>query len=132
MFEMPPVPPEIWLIGSIEAEPFTRLVDWRVFPCQLPGLDGATTTHLVGYSPRNREGRVSFPIETLAPSKRLVKTRSGRADALLGSPGSCGDADHTWTAWLRINEATVVAEVTKQHYAQIEPHHVPLNEDPQP
>jgi len=132
MFEMPPVPPEIWLIGSIEAEPFTRLVDWRVFHCQLPGLDGATTTHLVGYSPRNREGRVSSPIKTFDPSKRLVKTRSGRVYELLGSPGSCGDADHTWAAWLRINEATVVAEVTEQHYAQIQTHHVHLNEDPQP
>lgn len=125
MFEFPP---EVWLIGSIGAEPFTRIVDWRVFHCQLPGLDGITTTHLVGYCPRNREGRVSSPIETFDPTKRLVKTESGRVYELAGKPGSCPDADHTWASWRRINEATVIADVTSEHFAQIQQHYLPPGE----
>lgn len=131
MFEMPPVPPEIWLIGSIAAEPFTRVIDWRVFHCQLPGLNGATTTHLVGYSPRNREGRVSSPIKTFDPAKRLVKTRSGRVYEMCGDPGSCADAEHTWAAWRRIHDANVVAEVTSEHFAQMQQHREPPSEEPQ-
>lgn len=130
MIEIPPLPPEVWLIGSIDDEPCTRLVEWRVFHCQVPGLDGATT-HLVGYCPRNREGRVSSPIDTFDPTRRLVETQSGRVYELVGRPGSCPDADHTWGCWRRINDATVVADVTSQHFAQIQQHNAQPGQEAQ-
>lgn len=85
----------IWKPKSVEQEPHTRLLQWRVM--RVEGKD----IHFVGRA--DWEGRVCSAVQTYDPETRRGVTKSGRIYELLGPPGYNGDAMYVWGRWMSIN-----------------------------
>jgi hypothetical protein len=103
----------VWSIPLVEAHPQATLSSWQAYEVQREAV-GRATRHLVGYVLEHREGRVTSEIVEVEAGRRLVRTASGRVYKVVGAPGSEPDARYTWSRWLDIHKATVLAEVTGQ------------------
>lgn len=108
---MNPFPPCIWPIGSVEQEPHTSLMNWRVFQVLLRD-SSSPTLHLVGYAIEVREGRVSSAIDEVDVQRMVVKTSSGRLYELCGDSSYDGRAEFVWREWLGRSGAKILSEVT--------------------
>jgi hypothetical protein len=104
----------LWVPRSVTDTPEVCLSDWSVFEVQMRGSE-TRTRHFVGTNISERSGRTSSRIESFDASTRQGLTQSGRVYQLLGTrTGLSGDASYTWNAWLRINAATDVVDVTDE------------------
>jgi len=102
----------IWRPKSVEQEPQTRLLQWRVMLVQDKDI------HFVGRA--DWEGRVCSAVQTYDPETKRGVTRSGRIYELLGHPGYNGDAMYVWGRWMSMNGLTEedVKDVTDQYYTE--------------
>lgn len=90
----------IWSVAPVEAEPETKLSQWRIF--KVLAKDGfPETTHFVGYT--GWEGRVCSAVQTYDPNTKRGVTRSGRVYELVGDSGYNSDAMYVWSAWRNRN-----------------------------
>ena len=106
--------PAIWDFASVLVQPQAMLSHWRLFEVSEPGLDEQVTVHIVGFSPQQKAGRVSAQVEEYDLRTARARTACGRVYGLLGLPGKHPDATRAWRTWLRVNNATVLREVTGQ------------------
>ncbi len=98
----------IWGVRSIEDEPETKLVQWRVYTVE--NKDAPPSMHLVGYT--GYEGRVCSAVKEYDPKTRKGVTQSGRVYELVGHSGYNGDAMYVWSRWLGINGNPKYEDVT--------------------
>lgn len=99
----------IWRPKSVEQEPHSRLLQWRVMKL----ADG--DIHFVGRA--DWEGRVCSAVQTYDPETRRGITRSGRVYELLGPSGYNSDAMYVWTKWCRINSIDIntVIDISEEY-----------------
>lgn len=99
----------IWRPRSVEQEPQTRLLQWRVMKVK------GTDIHFVGRA--DWEGRVCSAVQTYDPETKRGITASGRCYELLGPSGYNGDAMYVWRRWMSINNLTDadVEDVTAEY-----------------
>lgn len=99
----------IWKPASVDQEPETRLLNWRVMLVE--GKD----THFVGRA--NWEGRVCSAVQTYDPKTKRGVTKSGRVYELLGPSGFDRDAMYVWSRWMHINglEEKDIQDITSQY-----------------
>lgn len=99
----------IWKPHSIEAEPITHLIRWRVLEAN------ESTRHFVGCSVEGLGGRVSSAIQEFDASRGEGRTRSGRIYRLEGPSSEDGDASYTWDRWCSINSVVKVRDVSREY-----------------
>lgn len=86
----------VWSTKPVTEQPQITLRDWRIFEVS----DGEIpSTHFVGYSDENHEGRVSSVIVNFDASTMCGVTKSGRIYKLVGKPGYNPDAGYVWNRW---------------------------------
>ena len=102
----------VWRPASVQDEPETRLLQWRVFRVK-GNIDGGDTIHFVGRA--NWEGRVTSPVLEYDPTTKRGRTRSGRVYELLGDSGHNGDATYVWNRWLGMNGDPEVVDITSEY-----------------
>jgi hypothetical protein len=96
----------IWQTKPVTEQPSITLEHWRIIETE------RNERHFVGYSPADREGRVSSAIQSFDPVTRRGVTRTGRVYALAGSPGIDSDAQYVLGCWVQINRVTALRDVT--------------------
>lgn len=104
----------VWRPSSVVARPSVTLRDWCVFEVPGTAKHEMRTTHFVGYSVEEREGRVSSCIILLDRAGGRGTTKSGRIYELQGPPGLDGDGAYTWGRWQSINRVSEVVDVTNE------------------
>jgi hypothetical protein len=99
----------VWRPLSVEQEPQTRLLQWRVMKLSNGDI------HFVGRA--DWEGRVCSAVQTYDPETKRGVTRSGRVYELLGPSGYNTDAMYVWSRWCRINDvnSSDVVDITKEY-----------------
>lgn len=108
----------IWLPATADKEPDVTLTSWGAFEVLIPRI-GRPTTHVVGYSNKGGEGRVSSSFTKLDAKRGQVISKSGRAYRLEGPPGLHPDADYVWRQWQSTWEAAVLKDVSLQLFETI-------------
>lgn len=101
----------VWPVAPVEEVPAVTLLAWQVFAVD-------NDHHLVGWSPRIREGRVTSKVGAFDTDTMTATTRSGRRYELAGPPGFDGDAHYVWESWCAINgiEDSTVTNVTHEYF----------------
>ena len=103
----------VWAIESIEKTSEVMLDSWQCFELQLPGQLGRTR-HLAGSNARHWHGQVSSAIVAMDPATRKCTTKSGRVYELGTRNGLTGNGEYIWYQWLRINQPTVIVDITDE------------------
>lgn len=98
----------IWKVDDVVSQPELILVNWSIYETE------KLERHFVGYSPENREGRVSSAIMNFDQATLRGVTRSGRIYELVGMPGFDADAEYVWNRWQDINRAESCRDVTDE------------------
>lgn len=105
--------PAIWDVAPVLVQPQLMLSHWRLYEVTEPGVDEQVTVHLVGFSVQRGEGHVTSQVEEYDPRTGRARTASGHVYGLHGLPGQHQAGTEAWRKWLRINNATVLREVTE-------------------
>lgn len=99
--------------------PDVVLVGWHVFELQLPG-HAERTKHFSGTKVLDGHGKASTPIVSLDPATRRGVTESGRVYVLESSPGLEVNAACAWDAFVRVNRAVDIVDVSAEIKALME------------
>jgi hypothetical protein len=108
----------VWKISATATEPSTTLRNWMVFEAELE--PGVVTQHLAGDLCQHSEGRVTSALVFVDAEARTARTKSGRLYKLVGEPGLGSQAEYVMDAWLRINDAKLVGDVTAAVFPKCE------------
>ncbi|VVD71964.1 hypothetical protein PAQ31011_00657 [Pandoraea aquatica] len=99
----------MWKTRSVDTEPVTHLVRWRVFEAS------DFTRHFVGWAIEGMAGRVSSAIQEFDLARGEGRTRSGRVYRLEGPSGEDGDASYTWDRWCTLNAVVSTRDVSNEY-----------------
>jgi len=103
----------VWHSAPVSDKPRVVLVDWHVFEVQLPNR-AERTRHFAGTKAQDGHGKASTAIVSFGPVARRGVTESGRVYELEGSAGLEVNVAAAWDAWIRVNRATDVVDVTAE------------------
>lgn len=109
----------IWKPETVEQQPVTSLMQWRVFKVNSTIEDRGFTLHFVGNT--GREGRVSSDIKSYDPETCKGISASNRIYELLGPSGTNSDAMYVWSKWMQINGYPETVDVTEKFKPKADP-----------
>lgn len=106
----------VWPTQPVAMQPELVLIDWSIHELN---EDRERSLVLVGYSPRNAEGRVSSEVVELDTITLRATTSSGRVYLLKGAPGINSDAEYVFSRYKRIYRLDgKTLDVTSHYYGQ--------------
>lgn len=103
----------VWPSSPVSAAPLVVLLGWRIFELQRP-YHTYRTRHFCGTKAHDGHGKASTPIVQFDPSAKSGVTESGRQHILVDSLGLDINAACTWNAFVRVNHAQDVVDVTSE------------------
>lgn len=101
----------VWQAAPVSEKPFVVLVDWHVFEVQLPGR-AERTRHFAGTKALDGHGKASTAIIAFDPVAGRGVTESGRVYQLEGSAGVEVNVACAWDAFVRVNRAADIVDVS--------------------
>jgi len=103
----------VWQVSPVSEKPDVVLVGWHVFGVQLPGRAGHTR-HFSRTKVEDGHGKASTGIVAFDRLVRRGVTESGRVYLLDGSPGVEVNAAFAWDAFVRVNRAENIVDVSSE------------------
>ncbi|MDO8450328.1 MAG: hypothetical protein Q7T10_16135 [Rhodoferax sp.] len=103
----------VWQSEPVSETPVVVLVGWHVFEVKLPGR-AERTRHFSGTKAHDGHGKASTPIVQFDPVARRGVTESGRVYLLENPPGLEINAVCAWDAFVRVNRAHDVVDVSTE------------------
>ncbi|WP_375184286.1 hypothetical protein [Aquabacterium sp.] len=103
----------VWLTQPVAKQRELVLVDWSIHELN---EDGERSLVLVGYSPKNAEGRVSSEVVELDTATLRATTSSGRVYLLEGPPGRNSDAEYVFARYKRMYKLQDKTQDVTSHY----------------
>jgi len=103
----------VWQSAPVSESPVVVLVGWHVFEVKLP-CRSERTRHFSGTKAQDGHGKASTPIVAFDPATRRGMTESGRVYVLDGSEGLEVNAACAWDAFVRVNRAVDIVDVSAE------------------
>lgn len=109
----------VWQSATVSESPVVVLVGWHVFEVKLLGR-AERTRHFAGTRAQDGHGKASTPIVAFDPATRRGTTESGRVYVLEGSTGLEVNVACAWDAFVRVNRAADIVDVSVEIKALME------------
>ena len=103
----------VWHSAPVSDKPRVVLVDWHVCELQLPDR-AERTRHFAGTKAQDGHGKASTAIVAFDPVARRGATESGRVYELEGSTGLEVNAACAWDAFVHVNRAVNIVDVSAE------------------